>query len=434
MKQGVVIGIVVTMQFLATIAMQLLVIRLVGIGSETDAYIAAQAVPSVVVAVTVAALQTAWLPRFSVLLDDHPAWLKSLAVARGQAVLLGGGLITVMIALSPVWLPLLLPGFNENQLAKAFLFSTPLLIAAFFNIQSTLLAIALRAKNRFVISEWVSLCAAILSLIVAAKLLPIWGIESVVWVTLIRALGIYFAQLAFASFPSTLLIKGWQCKQAWNMMRPVLFGASIYNTTPLIDRYWTSLAPVGGVTSLNLAQTAMGALATILERAISMPLTPTLARMVKNEDYVGLKKIYRKGLIRVTGIVILVAILLLLLKPIILGLLVLLLKLSNDSAQQFWILCFLLLGFLYAATSSSLAVTTFHALGDSKTPVLISLLGFSIGFFMKWILFYSKGINGIALAASGYLLINILLLNLRLNYVIKKAAAKKIATESTQTS
>lgn len=420
MKQGVSIGIVVTMQFLATIAMQLLVIRLVGIGNETDAYIAAQAVPSVVVAITVAALQTAWLPRLSILLDDHNAWFKSLAVARGQAVLLGGGLIASMIACSSAWLPLLLPGFSGYQIEKAFLFSTPLLVAAFFNIQSTLLAVALRAKSRFIVSEIVSLCAAILSLIAAAKLLPIWGIESVVWITLLRSICIYLAQMAFAGWPSISLSKGWKCKGAWSMMRPVLFGASIYKTTPLIDRYWTSLAPVGGVTSLNLAQTAMGALATILERALCMPLTPSFARKVKSEDYAGLTKIYRKGLTRVTLIVILAGILLILLKPIIITLLSLLLKINLDNSEQFWILCILLLGFLHAATSSSLAVTTFHALGDSKTPVLISLLGFSIGFFMKWTLFYSNGINGIAIATSCYLLINIILLNVRLRYVIKK--------------
>ena len=412
MKQGVLIGVVVTVQLLATIITQLFIIKIVGVGDETDAYVLALAMPSVLVAIITAALQSVWLPRLAVLVDKSSAWDEAQSIAQGQAILLGTGTILAVAILLPIWVPLMFSRLGYDQLQIVILFSLPLLLAAIFNIQSAVLTVGLRARNRFLAAELIAMIGSLLSLVIILKLLPESGLELVVWIALLRAAGVYVSQLWLSGWPTISFIKGWQCKDTWRMMRPLFIGASIYKTSPLVDRYFSSSALSGGVTIFNLAQMAMGALSRIMERAICVPLTPFFARYIAESDYRSLKKVYRRGIFYVSVVVLLVVVVLVLLKPVILHILISALGLMAESAEQVWTLAFLFLGFLHVAASGTLTVAVFYALGDSRTPVKIGLIGFLVGIVLKAIGFYLLDLTGLALAISIYYLGNFIVMNI----------------------
>jgi len=417
MKRSFSIGIVVTLQLLATVATQLLIIKIVGVGVETDIYIAAQTIPAVLSAIIITALQSVWLPRFSVLVDDFSSWCNEQSVAQGQGLLLGVGIILFIYLLLPVLMPFIFPGFKEAQIQRALFFSCPLLLAAIFNIQTALLTVALRARNKFIVAELIAMLAATLGMVAVIFFLPGYGLEAVVFITLIRSIIVYLIQMYFASWPLPSVIKGWQCRSTWKMMKPLLFGSSLYKTSPLVDRYWLSQVSSGGITVYNLAQTVMGMMATILDRMIAMPLAPSFSRYVNELDYEGLKKSYRQGIYRVTVVIILIAILLFLAKPIIMMLLSHILDLEQEVSESIWWISILLLGYLHVAVSGTIAVAVFYALSDSKAPVYIGLMGFLVGLILKWHLFDLGGIYGIAIATSCYFLINIMAFDL---FVCKK--------------
>lgn len=158
------IGAVVGLQLLATLFTQLFVIRVVGLGPDTDAYIAAQTVPAVIVAIITTALQSVWLPRLAVITDDLVAWRKEQSIAQGQAGLLGGGLLLFVGVSLPFWLPLIFPGFDGLQKEAAMFYCVVLLVAAAINTQSAILTVALRASNRFMAAEVIALLGTMLSL------------------------------------------------------------------------------------------------------------------------------------------------------------------------------------------------------------------------------------------------------------------------------
>jgi len=421
-KQGVLIGVVVAVQLLATIITQLFIIKIVGVGGETDAYVLALAMPSVLVGIIIAALQSVWLPRLAVLVDKPSAWDEAQSIAQGQAVLLGMGTILAVAILLPIWVPLMFSRLGYDQVQIVILFSLPLLLAAIFNIQSGVLTVGLRASNRFLAAELIAMIGSLLSLVIILKLLPESGLELVVWIALLRAVGVYISQLWLSGWPAISFIKGWQCKDTWRMMRPLFIGASIYKTSPLVDRYFSSSALFGGVTIFNLAQMAMGALSRIMERAICVPLTPSFARYIAESDYRSLKKAYRRGILYVSAVVLLVVVVLVLLKPIIVQILISALGLVTVSAEQVWTILFLLLGFLYVAASGTLLVAVFYALGDSRTPVKIGLIGFLVGIVLKAIGFYLLDLTGLAMAISIYYLGNFIVMNIIL---VKKINARQ---------
>jgi len=426
MKQSIYIGGIVSLQLLTAIVTQLLVIKTIGVGSETDVYIAAQTGPSIVSAIVITALQSVWLPRLSVLSENASSWRNEQAVAQGQGLMLGAGITLFIYLLLPVLIPHAFTGFSEDQIQRTIFFSSPLLLAAVFNIQAALLTVALRAKNKFIVAELVSMFVAIFGMVGVIFFLPKYGIEAVVYIALIRSVIGYMMQMYFARWPMPLFIKGWQCKTTWKMMRPLLLGTSLYKTSPLVDRYWLSQVSNGGITIYSLAQTIMGMMSIILERVISMPLTPSFARYVAGFDYEGLKKAYRRGIRKTIIAVIFVAALLFLMKPIIMMSLIQLLNLEQEVSANIWLVCVLLLGYLYGAVSGSISVAVFYSLSDSKTPVYIGLFGFLVGFILKWVLFDLSGVFGIALATSCLLIINLIVLDVLVSKKIKKVICEKV--------
>jgi putative peptidoglycan lipid II flippase len=425
-KQSVYISIVVTIQLLVGFASQILIIRILGIGIETDAYIAAQAIPLVTYAIISNAMQIVWLPRFSVLVDDPLAGAREHAKAQGQAIILCAPLISLVFISLSLWMPFILPGFSNEQLSMAANLCLVLMFASLFNVLSSVLMVALRATDRFLVGEIVTLVGSLSSLAATILLLPLWGIEVVVWIALARAIGVYLAQLMLTKFPGISIKKGWQDQQSWRLMRPLLFGSSIYKTSPLVDRFWASQAPMGGVTMLNLAQIAMAALATILERALCMPKMPSLARYVLKRDYAGLRYTYRKAIFLVTLSVLLIGACMLLLRPVFIDLVSVILQLSNKDAANLWLLCVLLLGYLQVGASGTMPVAAFTAMGNTKTPVKVGIYGFLFGLVLKALGFIFFQLPGLVVATSVYYLLNMFVNCLLLEIEI----TKKLTEES----
>lgn len=406
LKQSLSIGAVVAIQLIATFATQLLVIRMVGVGHETDAYIASQALPSVLFAIISSALQSVWLPKLSVLNNNLAEWRNQQSVAQSQALVLGGGLFLLVWLTRDIWARLLFPGFLYHQLQLTGLLVGPLLVAAVFNTQTSLLIIALRARGLFLVGETISMLGTILSLLMIIELIPHYGIESAAWITALRAAIVFLILFGFAGWPGIKFRLEILKIDTWMQMRPILFGAAIYKTSPLIDRFWISQAPTGAMTIFGLVQTAMGAVSTIMDRVISMPLTPTMARYVAQNNYQRLREAYLYGLKRVSYGVLAVFFALLLVYPVFADLLSFVINISAETANSIWIMLIFLLGYLYGAVSGSILVAVFYALNDMKTPMHIGVIGFLFGVALKSLGFIVFGLYGLIAATSIYYLIN----------------------------
>jgi putative peptidoglycan lipid II flippase len=400
MPQSFYISVVVAMQLIAAFATQLIIVRLVGIGPDTDAYIAAQAVPSVLSAIIISALQSVWLPRISVLSHNLTAWRIEQAMAQGQAFIMGAGLLCIVWFSTTWWQPILFSGLSTAQLHSASLFAGPMFIAAALSTQSALLTIALHTRDRFLVAEVVAMAGTVVSLILVTIALPRWGLEIVPWIVAGRALAVYLVQMGLADWPAVNFKTSLASAETWRAMRPLLLGASIYKTSPLVDRFLASQASVGGMTILSLAQTAMGALSILIEKSICMPVTPTLSRFVAEKDYLGLRTAYRAAVKRVTLVILILSAVFVVVYPIFILATVRMLKVTQDNAFDIWLLCLLLMGFAYVSASGTVIAAGFYALGDTSTPPKIGIATFPLGVLFKSIGFLAMGIEGLAIGIT----------------------------------
>ena len=80
-------GALTALQLIFNFLVQLLILRIVGIGHLTDAFIAAQAVPLVLFSIISVSLSSVWQPRLSLLNNNRVRWKDGQGVALGQAVI-----------------------------------------------------------------------------------------------------------------------------------------------------------------------------------------------------------------------------------------------------------------------------------------------------------------------------------------------------------
>jgi putative peptidoglycan lipid II flippase len=418
------LGALAAMQLVASLIGQLAILRIVGIGVASDAYIAAQAVPVVLAALIAASLQSLWLPRLARAAGNAPLLRTEQGIAQGQTLKVLLGISLPLWIASPLWVRWAFPGFSDGQLAQVVTLGGPLLAAGVLNGQSILLTVGLRAQKRFIGPELVSLGGTLVMIAVIVWLVPLFGISAAPWITFARAAGVYGIQLVQAGRPPLDLRASETSREVWRQLRPLIGGSIFIKTGPLVDRFWSSQAGGGAVTALNLAQLAVNSIATILERAILVPLVPEFARRIQRGDIAGLRQAYHRSLLHIGLCVGAVGVALLGLYPVWDGLLLALLRIQPAVAREIWLACMLLLAGLFVSVGGSAAVAVFYAFGETRIPVVIGVGGFIASLVFKGLLFQWFGILGVAAGASLYLVLNMTLYHVAVVRRLAQAAAQ----------
>jgi putative peptidoglycan lipid II flippase len=407
LRLGILLASAASLQLAAGLAIQLAVLRIVGPGLETDAYIAAQTAPMVLFAVLAASLQNVWQPRLSVAHDQAEAWRIEQRAAQGQGLLLFGVATLVLAATVPAWSRLLFPAFSARQLELLAAMTPPLLAAALFNCLCLLQAAALRARERFLLAEAVGLGATLLALGLVVVLVPRQGIASVAWITLGRFVVVYGVLLGFTGWSRPSVVSGWRDAGAWRQLRPIVGSSSLHKAGPLVDRYWSSQSAPGGMTLFGLAQMGVVAVTTIIERALAMPVNARMGRLHAEGRHRAMRDALRRALLLIGVAVLVLFAVLLALRPGWDSLTATALKLEPPASQALWWYSVLLLGHVLSGAAGTVCVAVFYALGDARTPSIIISIGFLIGVAMKSLGFISFDLSGLAIATSAYQVLNL---------------------------
>jgi putative peptidoglycan lipid II flippase len=409
MRTPITLGLLAALQLAAGLCAQLIVLRIVGIGWQTDVYVAAQAVPTIITAVVAASLQNLWLPRFSRAADNVSTWRAELGIAQGQTLKVMLALVLPLWATSSLWAQLVFPGFSGQQRELLVQVGALLFAAAGFNALVGILTAALRSRERFVLPEALSLIASLAALAGIAVFVPHFGVLAAAWLAVARSFIVLAVLLAAIRCPPFRFRASEQSCEVARQIRPLIGGGVFIKSSPLVDRYWGSQGSVGDITMLSLAQLAMNAMATIMERALLAQALPSFAKRLKDGGPAELRRAYHACLRKTLIAVIAIAIVLLAMRPIWASVCVHLLKMTPDAALEFWLICLVLLPTLYVAIAASAAVTVFYTFGETRVPTLIGVFGFAVSLLIKGVLFHTFGIIGIAFGASVYMLMNMVL-------------------------
>lgn len=412
MKRASFLALFVATQLIATISIQLIVVRNAGIGTETDSFIAAQSIALILASILQAGLQSYWLPKLSANTGHLEAWKLILESAIWQSIILSFIAFGIFGLTASLWIQFVFSAFEPQQLEMTRTFFFIFSASSALNVISYQLTIALRTRESFLPTE-------ALNAITTAALIPIihhfakpGDLVYVASILATRSIFIITIQLKLLSWPAIRGRKSEDTIDSWKRMQPVIMGASLYKTLPLVDRSLAALAPPGGLTIFNLAQTGVGALSSILERSLCAPMTARFGRYVTEHHWKQLKNSYRSGVAKITAATGIYLLAMILTKGQFEAFASAMLKVPSTTSEDLWWLCILLAGYLHVAASGTLVVAVIQSLGDTKTPVRIAIIGFLLSLPLKVGGHLIFGIKGIVMGSSIHYIINMVIMTI----------------------
>jgi len=392
------LGWLASVNILVTLAIHWYVITRLGIGVETDALFAGMVVPQMVVVLFTSSLLHVLVPLLAAGGEGDPRrelWGIFLLAACAA------GLAAAALHLAAgYWMRWLVPGFSPEGYALAVALTRIQLLGLVFAALDCVLRAACRARRSFVWAEAATPIANVAGLLLLVWALPRYGVRAAAWITVLRiALPVAFMWPVLGGWRRPGLRSPLR-REALRRVRPLLLGGLYNQLTPLVTRQLASLAPAGGLSLLSVSQQLYGTANTVLDKALVIPASPTLAVQARNGQWRGFRALYRRRLALVAlaaagGYVGLLAF-----GQPLLSLLVGRGGVTAENvASLWWMLAALGLAFV-SNVSGQPVFAAFCAKGDTRTPVRLAFIINTVNIPARALAFWVYGLFGMALMMS----------------------------------
>lgn len=380
-----------------------------GAGPSLDAYLVAQGLMNVVLGLVAYAMARSVTPVIArevtaegPACGSHRSFDTAITVTM---VVLGLGAVVVGLCAGPVT-AVLAPGFEGDQADLAVLLTRIVLLATVLIAGTDLLAAVAQAHGRVIWSSLQGIPFNVIMIGAAGLFGPRFGIEAL-------AVGFVVGSAArlVLQFPP-LRSLGLRVRPRWDLgdrgfreiarlMPPLLVGSAIGNVNSLVDRAVGSTLGDGAITALSYGWRLVNLPETLLIASLLVPLYPALGAAAGNLPEVR-RLVYRGLSVTVTILV-----------PLTVVLMVAALPLSvvaygrgaftTEDAQATAVAVLWYAPALVAMGVRQVMVSTSYALGDSKAPVVVSLIAMTINVAGDILLAPIMGVAGIAVATSASL-------------------------------
>ena len=397
----------------------------IGPGVATDALFAGASVPQFLIAVISGSLVQVIIPLLGAGRNDeqqfrYDAW--TFLVLTGTAFT---ALALLLGFSSQFWIPLLFPGLSDaGKLLARELVQIQLVGMVFAGTSGVLRAIHY-ARERFLWPELAHLTELIAGFGLLIWALPTYGVQVAAWVTVARGLA------------QTLLLLpglGWYCQPDWRSaivakmwlrLRPLLLGTVYYKTSPLVDRFLSSMVPAGGLSLFFLSHQICGGINDVISKAITAPMVPLLVRAAIASNWSRYRSVYQQRLVWILTATFLGYLLLVLVGERTLAVVVGHGGITETNVKLLWGILIAMGGYVIAASMGQVLANAFYAQGDTVTPATVGAVGFTVGTGLKVAGFMEFGLIGVAIGATLHQLFNTLVLFTYLEIKFKKVFLQK---------
>ncbi|HXG46595.1 MAG TPA: lipid II flippase MurJ [Methylomirabilota bacterium] len=372
----------------------------VGPGPQTDALFAGLTVPQFIVVVASNPLAHVLVPLLATgdrSAREGGAWAVFLLSLMGFAVL-----AAILAASASLWLPLLVPGFSDSAKQLTVRLGRIQMGGMAFMATAAVLRSAFHARNEFIWAAFSAFLASVAGLAALVLMLPAYGVDAAAWSFTLRS-ALEFILLVPALGPFRR--PAWHSPlvgATWRRIRPLVLGYSYERTEIVLDRLLASLAPAGALSLLYLGQQVYGAVGQVINRAVTLPVTPRLAQEAARGDWPAFQATYRRRLGWIAGVTLAAFLVVLLAGRPVLSLVFGMRNVTSEDVALLWLLMVLLAGLLHGDPTGHLLLTGFYAVGDTRTPTGIGMAMYTVGVAVKLLGTALGGIAGLAVATSAY--------------------------------
>jgi putative peptidoglycan lipid II flippase len=305
---AIVVGLGTIFVKLLAIVKELVVAYQFGTASDLDAFLIAFAIPSVLINTIAGSFNSALIPTYIKVREQEG--LKAAKKLFAGAAVWSIGLLSVatllMLAISPIYLPLLTKGFSPDKLALTYQLLWTIAPMLLLTGLGSVWAAVLNAGERFAL---VALVPTITSLVTIVFLFEFrsWGVFNLV-------LGMISGQLLeMAVIGFVLNRQGFSLLPKWygfnthmrevaSQYTPAIVGAFLMCSTSLVDRSMAAMLPAGSVAALNYGERIVSLPVIIASTALSTAVMPYFSRMVVTEDWQSIRNSLRHYLVLIFAV------------------------------------------------------------------------------------------------------------------------------------
>ncbi len=396
-------------------AFQVLLARQFGARAEMDSFLAALTLPLVMSGLLAGSLASAFVPVYietKQRAGETAAWTMAVQVTCWMF------LFTVVLwktttYFAEPWMRALHPNFDDEQLWRAEELLRTLASIVIWNTLGGLARAWNHCLGRFAVTGFAALVGNGVTLGVAYWRSQDGGLDGVAQAVSIGAVIAFAMQMPWVS----LFSRGWPVtpesqtalRRCFVLMLPLVLGLACNQCDPLLDQYLVPALP-GGVSHLGYATRLAAAVMTLATSGLAVVAFPAMVRHATEHDNDKLR-------IEIAGAL---KFLTLLLIPVIVALACFGVPLIRDLLQrgrftasdtkEVASLLVLLCGMIVGGSVGEIAAKVFYSSQNTRTPVIVGLVGFAMGAMLKLMWCRSWGVTGLAAATSIFYLFNAVVL------------------------
>ncbi|MGY2065857.1 murein biosynthesis integral membrane protein MurJ [Blastococcus sp. SYSU DS0619] len=378
-----------------------------GAGAVLDAYLVAQGVMNLVLALVATALARAVVPsvaRAAAAGEQERANRTVQTVLTLTALVLTVGSVAVFVAAEEV-VGVLAPGFDDSTADLAVQLTRIILVAALFVAGTDILAAACQAHGRFFASGLQGVPFNLVMIAAAAWAGPRFGAESLAVGFVVGSAARLLVQLpavrrARIRLRPRLSLRDPDVREVLRLTPPLLVGSAVLNVNTLVDRAVGSSQGEGVITSLSLGFRVVNLVDSLLVVTVVAALYPAFSEAGTPERRAELRRLVDRAVrVMVTLLMPVVAVLVVLARPVVQ------LLFGRGEFDAAAVTATATAVAFYAAAVLGVAVRSlvsraFLAVGDGRAPTLVAVLVMVVNVAGDLTLGVAFGIPGLAGSTS----------------------------------
>ena len=375
-----------------------------GLSADSDVYFTAFRIPDLVYNLLIlGTLSVAFIPVFSeFLVKDRPRAFKiASSILNISAIGMLAVCAIIFIFCKPLT-KLIAPGFSADQLEKTVLITRIMLLSPIIFTVSNVFSSVLISMKKFLIVNIAPLLYNLGIIVGIVFLFPRFGLPGLAYGVIFGALmhvGIQIPEALRNGFRWRLRLDYTDSgvKQIGRLFLPRIVGLDNSYVNLIVVSIIGSTLAVGSITAFNYANNIQAVALGIFALSSAVAIFPVLSEHYAKEDIKNFVNTLQHTVIRVLYFIVPISILLLLLRAHVVRLLLGYGQCDWDcTITTFNTLGILALG-LVSQSLVPLFARAFYARQNTKTPVVISLIGMAINAPLSYYLAQSLGIVGVAL-------------------------------------
>ncbi len=388
-----------------------------GASEVSDVFLLAISIPTVVFGVIAAGISTGYIPLYSRIENrlGEKQGIKYTNNLISILMVICTGIVILSLIFTEYLVKVFAIGFEGETLALAVMFTRFGIFGIYFTIVIRILSAYLNYKQIFAVP---SLIGIPMNLVLIAAIIAssqtewiyILAVSNVLALFVQFLIIVFFAYRHSFHFQPVLDPKDKNIKEMAVLALPVILGSSVSQINRLVDRSLASWVAVGGISSINYANTLNTSFIGIFVSSFVTVFYPDISKKAAKGDIEGLKYTMNQT---ITGVLLLII-------PATVGSMFFAEPIVrflfdrgafDEAAVQLTASAFFFYSIGMIGAGINLILTrTFYSLQDTKTPMVNSAIAVAINIALNFMLVPILGIGGLALATSIVTLLTAVLL------------------------